>query len=437
VNKLFIKGGRVIDPANGIEGLFDIYCIDGKIATVKPAIPANPPLEKGERGDLNDWTVIDAAGLFVFPGFIDMHTHLREPGYEYKETIRTGTMAAAAGGFTSIACMANTNPVNDNASVTRFILKKAIEEGVINVLPIGAVSKGLKGETLAEIGELKDSGCVAISDDGRPVANSGLMRLAMEYARQFDLLVISHCEDMGLAGDGVMNEGFVSTKLGLKGIPGAAEDIMVAREIALAELTKGRLHVAHISTRGSVDLVRNAKQKGLYITAEASPHHFTLTEDAIIGYNTNAKMNPPLRTIQDVDAIKRGLKDGTIDAIATDHAPQTFDGKDVEFDKAANGIVGLETALPLSLSLVSGNFLTLSELAVKLSTGPAKLFGLGSKGTLKAGADADITIVDLDREWIVNAKELKSKSKNTPFDGWKMKGKAVKTIVAGKVVYEG
>lgn len=428
MNKLFIKGGRVVDPANGIDGLFDVYCVDGKITEVIP-----PSTIRHPQSD----NVIDASGLFVFPGFIDMHTHLREPGYEYKETIRTGTMAAAAGGFTSIACMANTNPVNDNASVTRYILKKAMEEGVINVFPVGAVSKGLKGETLAEIGELKDSGCVAISDDGRPVANSGLMRLAMEYARQFNLLLISHCEDTNLAGDGVMNEGFVSTKLGLKGIPDAAEDIMVARDIALAELTKGRLHIAHISTKGSVELVRNAKQRGLNITAEAAPHHFTLTDKAVIGYNTNAKMNPPLRTMQDVDAIKRGLKDGTIDAIATDHAPQTFDEKDVEFDKAANGIVGLETALPLCLSLVSDNVLTLSELVVKLSARPAKLFGLDSKGTLKAGADADIAIVDLNKEWIVNAKELKSKSKNTPFDGWKMKGKAVKTIVAGKVVYEG
>lgn len=428
MNKLFIKGGRVIDPANGIDGLFDVYCIDGKITEIIPSSITRHPQSDN---------VIDASGLFVFPGFIDMHTHLREPGYEYKETIRTGTMAAAAGGFTSIACMANTNPVNDNASVTRYILKKAMEEGVVNVFPIGAVSKGLKGETLAEIGELKDSGCVAISDDGRPVANSGLMRLAMEYAKQFNLLVISHCEDTDLAGDGVMNEGFVSTKLGLKGIPDAAEDIMVAREIALAELTKGRLHIAHISTKGSVELIRNAKQRGLNITAEAAPHHFTLTDEAVIGYNTNAKMNPPLRAMQDVDAIKRGLKDGTIDAIATDHAPQTFDEKDVEFDKAANGIVGLETALPLCLSLVFDNVLTLSELIVKLSANPAKLFGFDSKGTLKAGADADIAIVDLDKEWIVNAKELKSKSKNTPFDGWKMKGKAVKTIVAGKVVYEG
>ncbi|MDP2682968.1 MAG: dihydroorotase [Deltaproteobacteria bacterium] len=437
MNKFLIKGGRVIDPANGVDGIGDVLIEGEKIKEIRIE-GQRVKVSKGQRVKDSDTGLrtIDASGLLVCPGFIDMHTHLREPGYEYKETIRTGTMAAAAGGFTSIACMANTNPVNDNTSVTRYILKKAMEEGVINVLPIGAISKGLKGETLAEIGELKDSGCVAISDDGRPVANSGLMRLAMEYAKQFNLLVISHCEDTGLAGDGVMNEGFVSTKLGLKGIPDAAEDIMAARDIALAELTEGRLHIAHISTKGSVALVRNAKQRGLNITAEVTPHHFTLTDEAVIGYNTNTKMNPPLRTMQDIDAIKRGLEDGTIDAIATDHAPQTLDEKDVEFDKAANGIIGLETALPLCLRLVSDNVLTLSELIAKLSANPAKLFGLDSKGQLKVGADADIAIVDLNKEWIVDAKELKSKSRNTPFDGWKMKGKAVKTIVAGRVVYE-
>jgi len=428
VNKLLIKGGRVIDPASQIDGLFDIYCVDGKIVEVNPQSTIRNPQSDN---------VIDAAGLIVCPGFIDMHTHLREPGYEYKETIKTGTMAAAAGGFTSIACMANTNPVNDNASVTRYILKKAMEEGIINVLPIGAISKGLKGETLSEMGELKDSGCVAISDDGRPVMSSGLMRLAMEYAKQFNLLIISHCEDTSLAGDGVMNEGFVSTKLGLRGIPNAAEDIMTARDIALTGLTKGRLHIAHISTRGSVELVRDVKQSGLLnISAEVTPHHFTLTDEAVIGYNTNAKMNPPLRTREDIDSIKSGLKDGTIDVIATDHAPQTVEEKDVEFDKAANGIIGLETALPLCLRLVSDNVLTLSELIAKLSVNPAKLFGLGNKGTLKVGADADIAIIDLNKEWVVDAKDLKSKSRNTPFDGWKMKGKAVKTIVAGKIVYE-
>ena len=386
---------------------------------------------------MNDWTMIDAAGLIVCPGFVDMHTHLREPGYEYKETIQTGTIAAAAGGFTSIACMANTNPVNDNASVTRYILKKAAEEGVVNIFPVGAISKGLHGETLADIGELKEAGCVAISDDGKPVMNSSFMRLAMEYAKPFNLFIISHAEDAGLATDGVMNEGLVATKLGLKGLPNAKEDIMVARDIALAELTGARLHIAHISTKGSVELVRNAKQRGLSVSAEVTPHHFTLTDEAVIGYNTNAKMNPPLRTKDDIDAIKIGLRDGVIDAIATDHAPQSIDEKDVEFDKAANGIVGLETAVPLCLRLVTGNILTLPELIKKLSAIPAKLMNLDGKGKLNVGADADITIIDLNKEWVVDAKNLKSKSKNTPFDGWKMQGKVVKTIVGGKMVFEG
>ncbi|MBI3752743.1 MAG: dihydroorotase [Deltaproteobacteria bacterium] len=430
MNRLLIKGGRVIDPASGIDGLFDVYAVGGKIAAVKPYEPSAFSLQP------NDWTVIDAAGLVICPGFIDMHTHLREPGYEYKETVQTGAMAAAAGGFTSVACMANTNPVNDNASVTRYILKKAQEEGIVNVFPVGAISSGLKGETLAEIGELKEAGCIAISDDGRPIVSSGLMRLALEYAKPFNLPVISHCEDAWLAIDGVMNEGFISTKLGLKGIPNAKEDIMVARDIALAELTGGRLHIAHISTKGAVQLVRNAKQNGLNVTAEVTPHHFTLTDEAVIGYNTNAKMNPPLRTKKDIDAIKTGLQDGTIDAIATDHAPQNSDEKDVEFDKAANGIVGLETALPLSLRLVAEGVMSFNTLIEKLSTNPAKLLGLDSKGSLKVGADADITIVDLNKEWVVDAKELKSKSRNTPFDGWKMKGRVVKTIVSGKVVYE-
>lgn len=430
IPSLLIKGGRVIDPSNGVDELFDIYVVDGKIVDVKPNLqPSVFSLQPDE--------IINASGLFVFPGFIDMHTHLREPGYEYKETIKTGTMAAAAGGFTSIACMANTNPVNDNSSVTDYILKKAKEEGVVNVFPIGAISKGLKGETLAEIGELKDAGCIAISDDGRPVMSTRLMRLAMEYSKLFNMPVISHCEDLSLAEDGVMNEGFVSTKLGLKGVPNAVEDIMVARDIALAELTRARLHIAHISTKGALELVQSAKARGVNVTAEASPHHFTLTDEAVSGYNTNAKMNPPLRTKEDVGALKQGLKDGTIDAIATDHAPQDIDGKELEFDKAANGIIGLETAFSLGLRLVSEGVISLNILIEKLSANPAKILGLNKKGSLAVGNDADITIVDLNKEWVVDIKELKSKSKNTPFEGWNMKGKVAKTIVNGKVVYEG
>lgn len=430
MNRLLIKGGRVVDPINDMDGLFDIYVIGEKIAAVKPYDP-----KQVMKSD--EWLVIDASDRIVCPGFIDMHTHLREPGYEYKETIKTGTMAAAAGGFTSIACMANTNPVNDNASVTRYILKKAVEEGLVNVFPVGAISKGLKGETLAEIGDLKEAGCVAVSDDGRPMMNTGLMRLAMEYAGLFNLLVISHCEDIALSAEGVMNEGFTATRLGLKGIPNAAEDIMVARDIALAELTGAKLHIAHVSTKGSVELIRMAKDKGIRISAEVTPHHFTLKDEAVIGYNTNAKMNPPLRGQSDVDALKQGLKDGTIDVIATDHAPQDIVEKEIEFDKASNGIIGLETALPLSLMLISDNIITLPDLVKKLSANPAKLLGLDNKGALKVGADADITIIDLNKEWIVDSKELKSKSRNTPFDGWQMKGRAVKTIVGGKVVYEG
>ena len=449
MNRLLIRGGRVIDPINDRDGLFDIYVIGEKIAAVKPVKGVEGSRGQGVKGGKlepsnpgtlepfieDDWTVIDAAGLLVCPGFIDMHTHLREPGYEYKETIKTGTMAAAAGGFTSIACMANTEPVNDNASVTRYILKKAQEEGIVNVCSVGAVSKGLKGETLAEIGELREAGCVAISDDGRPVMNSGLMRLAMEYAKQFNILVISHCEDTGLSSEGAMNEGFVATKLGLKGIPSASEAIMVARDIFLAELTGARLHIAHVSTKGAVELIRVAKKRGVNVTAEITPHHFTLTDEAVIGYNTNAKMNPPLRTGQDIEALKQGLKDGTIDVIATDHAPQDSVSKDIEFDRAANGIVGLETALPLCLKIVAENVISLSELVKRLSSNPARLLGLDSKGSLKVGDDADIAIFDIDREWAVDSKKLKSKSKNTPFDTWKMKGKVVKTIVGGKVVW--
>lgn len=443
MSRLLIKGGRVVDPANNIDGLFDIYCVDGKIDKIKGVEGSRgrgveeklEPLNPRPEGTRLEPSIIDASGLFVFPGFIDMHTHLREPGYEYKETIKTGTLAAAAGGWTSIACMANTDPVNDNSSVTEYILKKAKEEGIVNVFPIGAISKGLKGETLAEIGELKDAGCIAISDDGRPVLNSNLLRLAMEYSKLFALPVISHCEDLSLAADGVMNEGFIATKLGLKGIPNAVEDIIVARDIALAELTGSRLHIAHISTKGAVELVRNAKARNVNVTAEAAPHHFTLTDEAVSGYNTNAKMNPPLRSKEDVEAIKIGLKDGTIDAIATDHAPQNIDEKALEFDKAANGIIGLETALPLYLRLVDEGVVSLNTLIEKFSANPAKILGLSTKGSLKVGNDADITIVDLNKEWVVDAGKLKSKSKNTPFDGWNMKGKVVKTIVGGKVVY--
>lgn len=427
---LLIKGGRVIDPANNIDGTFDIVVRDGKIYGIGDfSLEQQLAATKVE----NEGNVIDATGKIVVPGLIDIHVHLREPGYEWKETVKTGTAAAVAGGFTSVACMANTEPVNDEPSVTEYIMRKAKNEGSCNVFPIGAISKGLNGEELANIGELKDAGCVAVSDDGRPVMNADLMRRALEYASSFGLTVISHAEDLTLAKGGVMNEGVIATRLGLKGIPNAAEDVMVARDIALAELTGAKLHIAHVSTKAAVRMIRNAKARGAKVTAETAPHYFTLTEDAVEEYNTNAKMNPPLRTAEDVEAIKEGLRDGTIDCIITDHAPHDPDSKDVEFPLAANGIVGLETSLPLTLRLVGEGVLTLPQAIEKLTINPARAIGL-NKGTLSVGADADITIIDLNTEWTVEPAKLRSKSKNTPFTAWKMKGRAVKTIVCGRQV---
>jgi dihydroorotase len=347
----------------------------------------------------------------------------------------TGTRAAAAGGFTSVACMPNTNPVNDNKAVTLYIRRKAAEEGCVNVFPVGSITKGLKGESLAEMGELKEAGCLAVSDDGRPVANGELMRRALEYARPFGLTVISHAEDISLVGEGVMNEGFVATELGLKGIPWVAEDAAVARDVMLAEFAGARLHVAHVSTRGAVEIVRAAKKRGVRVTCEATPHHFTLTDEAVRGYNTNAKMNPPLRSAEDVAAVRAGLADGTIDAIATDHAPHHIDEKNVEFNIALNGIVGLETALPLSLRLVEDGILPLKDAIARLTIGPARALGI-PRGTLEVGTAADVTVIDPELKWTVAAEKLLSKSKNTPFDGWKLKGVATHTIVGGKIVYQ-
>lgn len=434
MSKLLIKNGRVIDPASGLDGLFDIYVVDGKIVEIEGQ-GRKDYQSFVVKGQGEDWQVIDASGLNVFPGFIDLHTHLREPGYEYKETIKTGTEAAAAGGFTSIVCMANTDPPNDNSSVTRYIIKRAVEEGCVNVFPVGALSKGLKGEVLSEAGELKSAGVVALSDDGRPVMDGGFMRRGLEYAKAFGLPIISHCEDLTITGDGVMNEGFTSTRLGLKGIPKASEEVMVARDIALTALTGGRLHIAHVSTKWSVELIRRAKERGIRVSAEVTPHHLTLTDEAVIGYNTNARMNPPLREMEDIEALREGLRDGTIDCIATDHAPQSSIEKDVEFDRAENGVVGLETALPLVLRLVGEGILSLSDMIARLTINPARVLGL-DKGRLKVGGDADITIIDLNREWVVDPNQFKSKGRNTPFEGWKMKGKVVKTIVGGRVVYE-
>jgi len=379
--------------------------------------------------------MIDARGYIVVPGLIDIHTHLREPGYEYKESIKTGSLAAAAGGFTSIACMPNTYPTNDNASVTRYILTKASTEGLVNIYPIGAITKGLKGENLSEIGELKEAGCVALSDDGSSVMNSEVLRRGMEYAKGFNMPIISHCEDLNLSKDGQVNEGFISTELGLKGIPNCAEEIMVARDIALSELTGCKLHLAHISSAGSVRIIREAKKRGINITAEVTPHHFTLTEEAVYYYNTNVKVNPPLRTKEDIEAIKVGLREGVIDVIATDHAPHDIDSKNLEFNKAANGIIGLETALPLTLKLVEEGILSLNEAVSKLTINPAKIIDI-KKGSLGIGMDADITIIDPDREYTIDREKFKSKSKNTPFHGWKVKGKVIYTIINGRIIYK-
>ena len=420
---LLIQGGHVIDPGR-VNGVADVLIENGTIAAVGPelAVPAGA-------------TVIPAAGRLVVPGFVDLHVHFREPGFEYKETIQSGTDAAVAGGFTSVCAMPNTNPVNDNQAVTEFMLERAKAAGTARLYPIGAITKRSEGKELAEIGDLRRAGCVAISDDGKPVMNSLVMRRAMEYARAFDVPVVDHCEDLHLSEGGCMNEGVISTELGLPGIPSAAEDVMVARNVSLAELTGARLHLAHISTAGSVRMVREAKARGLKVTAEACPHHFTLTEETTRGYNTHAKMNPPLRTNLDVQAIKDGLRDGTIDVIATDHAPHATQEKQQEFTEAPFGIVGLETALPLTLALVEEGVMTLESAVDKLSTAPAKAFSLNA-GTLAVGAPADVAIVDANHEWHVDPSQFRSKSRNTPFAGWKVKGSVTTTIVSGRVVYE-
>jgi len=420
--KILLKGGRVIDPVHNLDESFDVLIDGGKIADI------------GRNIEPGDAETIDARGKLVVPGLVDIHVHLRDPGYEYKEDIVTGTRAAAAGGFTSVACMPNTNPVNDNKAVTLYILRKAAEEGSVNVFPVGSITKGLKGEALAEMGELREAGCLAVSDDGRPVTSGELMRRALEYARPFGLTVISHAEELSLVGEGVMNDGFVATELGLKGIPWVAEDAAVARDVMLAEFTGARLHVAHVSTRGAVEIIRAAKKRGVQVSCEATPHHFTLTDEAVRGYNTNAKMNPPLRSAEDVAAVRAGLADGTIDAIATDHAPHHIDEKNVEFNIALNGIVGLETALPLTLRLVEDGVLSLADAVARLTLGPARALGI-PRGTLEVGAPADVTVIDPEMKWAVDAGRLLSKSKNTPFNGWMLKGAASHTIVGGKVVF--
>ena len=419
--RLVIKSGYVIDPSQSLEGIFDVLVENGVIK----AIDVNIDVEEAE--------VIHAQGKIVTPGLIDVHVHLREPGFEYKETIHTGVKAAVAGGFTAVCCMANTNPVNDNQEVTRYILKKATECGLARVYPIGAVSKQLKGEELACIGELKEAGVVALSDDGNPIVNSGFLRRALEYAKYFNLPIISHAEDRSLAPAGVMNEGKISTLLGLPGIPAISEEIMVFRDIKLAELTKWHIHIAHVSTAGSIELIKKAKEKKIKVTAETCPHYFTLTEEAVKEFNPNTKVSPPLRTTADLEAIKQALKEGIIDIIATDHAPHQALEKEVPFEQAPSGIIGLESALPISLKLVEEGVLTWSQLVTKMSYAPAKVFNLPG-GSLKPGNLADITIIDPNLSYKIDVTQFYSKGRNCPFNGWEVKGKAIITIIGGNIV---
>ncbi len=422
--KTLLKGGHVIDPVAGRDGVFDVLIDGDRIAKIAKDIPAG------------DARVIEVPqGFLVTPGLIDMHVHLREPGQEHKETIATGLASAVAGGFTAVACMPNTSPVNDQAGITQFMLKRAAEVGLARVYPIGAVSMGSNGEQITEIGDLHNAGCVAITDDGRPVGSALLMRRALEYASMFKMPVIEHCEDPSLKGDGVAHEGAVASMLGLKGIPSCAESIMAERDISIAELTGGHVHIAHMSVRETLRAVRTGKERGIKVTCEVAPHHFTLTDDAIRGYDTNTKMNPPLRSEADRLAMIEGLRDGSIDVIATDHAPHHADEKALEFDKAPFGIVGLETAIPLCVKqLIEPGVILWPRLIELLSATPAKILNIPG-GTLTEGGVADITVIAPTAPVTIRAAALKSKSKNTPFDGWDMRGAAAATIVGGKTVF--
>jgi len=442
---LLIQGGHIIDPGQGIDQLGDLLIVEGKIMQLGGTVIASEAKQS---------QVIDATGLIVCPGFVDLHCHLREPGFEDKETIATGTKAAAIGGFTTVCCMANTNPPLDNRDAVDWVEQKAGKDGFVNVLPIGCITRGREGREICDMAELAEAGVVAFSDDGDPVTSSQVMRRAMDCSRELGLPVIDHCEDKTLSNGGVINEGWLSARLGLKGIPVAAEEIMVARDLALAKLTGAKLHVAHVSTCGSVELVRQAKEKGISVTAEVTPHHLTLTEERIMGreweknsdviasgakqsqYNTNAKVNPPLRTREDIDCLIRGLKDGAIDAIATDHAPHTLENKNCELALAAFGISGFETAFSCLMGLVHEGKISLTTLISKLTYEPAKIIGKDSElGILKIGLPANITIFAPNREWIVDSSSFASKGKNTPYDGYQFKGKVMATIVNGRIVY--
>ena len=425
MTSLLIQNGTILDPSQTLESNFDLLIRDGKIEAI------------GEGLTSEGAEIFDATNLIVAPGFIDLHVHFREPGFEYKETIESGAHAAVAGGFTSVCCMPNTKPVNDNSAVTSFILEKSRAAGYANVFPIGAITHGSKGEQLAEIGEMKRAGIVGISDDGHPICSAEMMRRAMEYSVDFDLPVIDHCEDCCVSPGWSMHEGEYSARLGLKGLSGAAEDLQVSRDIQLAEITGAHVHIAHISTAKSVDFVRQAKAQGLRVTCEITPHHFVLTDAAVYEsqYDTNTKMAPPLRSQADLEACLEGLRDGTIDAIATDHAPHHANEKAYEFDKAPNGIIGLETAVSLTLDhLVQRGIISMTRMVELLSCHPSRIFKL-NRGSLQVGAIADVTIFDPNLAVTIDATQFKSKSKNMPFAGWKLKGAPIATIVAGRIVF--
>lgn len=421
---ILIKGGRVIDPANSIDEVRDVLVCNGEIVKVEKDIE-----DKAER-------IIDAKGKWVMPGLIDLHVHFREPGFERKETIRTGSRAAAMGGFTTVCCMPNTEPVVDNDIVVEFVKLKAERAGIVNVLPIGAISKGMKGEELSDIGRMASAGICALSEDGKSVLNSALMKNAMRYAKMFNLPVFDHCEDPSLTGKGQMNAGAQAAYMGLAGISNDSEEVIVARDMILAESTNTAIHLCHISTKGSVTLIRQAKERGVKVTAEATPHHFTLCDEDITDYDANFKMAPPLRSKEDREAVRQALKDGTIEVISTDHAPHHIDEKNCEFQNALNGIIGLETSFPLAnTELVEGGYLTPCGLVEKMSYNPGKILHNG-KGTLSVGAAADITIADPNEEYIIDVEDMVSKAKNTPFGGRKVKGRILYTVVGGEIVVE-
>jgi dihydroorotase len=425
--KLIIKGGRVIDPKSNLDAKRDIVIEEGYVVKI-----LSSSYKISKKGKVK---IIEAKGKWVVPGLIDIHTHLRDPGEEYKEDLETGLGAAVAGGFTAVCSMPNTNPPNDCAQVTEYLLSRASKIGKARLYPIGAISKGLLGQALANFGEMKESGIVAVSDDGRPVMNSLLMRRAMEYAKTFKLPVITHCEDLNLSQGGVMHEGEVSCHLGLKGIPSEAENIMISRDIALTKLTNSQLHIAHLSTKESINLLKHAKTKGIKVSGEVTPHHLTLTDSVMYGYPTNAKVKPPLRTNKDRERLVQGLKEGIIEVIASDHAPHSSIEKEIEFERAAFGISGLELALPLALRLVHNQILTPLELITTMSTNPAKILNIPG-GEIKVGTPADITIIDPELRYKIDTQNLVSKGKNTPFIGWEFKGKAIYTLVQGEIVYQ-